>query len=387
MKYLLYMEKRKKIAIVFDDLIQQGGAERLLCAVSEIFPTAPIYTSIASKNWLSYFSNRNVRVITSFMQKIPFCVKLNRILGLFGLHGLAFSNFVFDDYEIVLSISARFAHHIVTKPETIHVCYINSPGRMFWEPTAYFEGEQFFSRKALKILFNLFGFPLLSYLRIRDYVCAQRVDFFIANSRTPQMRVNKYYRRDADIIYPFHDMVSISTQKTSPSNDYYIIISRLQAWKKIDIAIRACERNKIKLKIIGEGPDLKRLKSYANEYTQFLGRVSDDYKKHILENCLALIMPQKEDFGIIALEAMALGKPVIAYGFGGALETVVDGVTGSFFYSQDEKSLADVLLNFESSEFKTEDCFNQAVKFSKSRFEKELNLLIESKLLEITDRL
>jgi glycosyltransferase involved in cell wall biosynthesis len=383
MKHSKHTGPTKKLAIVFDDLIQQGGAEKLLCTASELFPNAPVYTSLATKKWLDYFSEKNTRVVTSFMQKIPFGVRLNRVMGLFGVHSLAFSNFVFDDYEVVLSISSRFAHHIITKPGTVHICYINSPGRMFWEPINYFEGETFFLNRFFKRFSYFLSWSFLSLARIRDYVCAQRVDYFIANSKTPQARVTKYYGRTSQIIYPFHSIESPGSEEVISSADYFLIISRLQAWKKIDIAIKACEKTNLKLKIIGEGADFGRLRSLAGKNTELLGRVSELEKQQYLENCKALIMTQKEDFGIIALEAMAVGKPVIAYGLGGALETVLDGVTGVFFYSQDEESLRSVLVDFDGAKYKTSDCINQASRFTKTLFDQELKSLINMKLLNI----
>lgn len=373
------MVKTKKLAIVFDDLIQKGGAERLLCAVSEMFPGAPIYTSLATKEWLAYFSEKNIVVFNSFMQKIPFGVKLNRVMGFLGIHSLAFTSFNFDDYDLVFSMSSRFAHHIITKPDTTHICYINSPGRMFWEPLNYFANEEGLSRGFAKTLFSYLSFPFLSLGRARDYVFAQRVDQFIANSKTPQKRVEKYYRRTSDVVYPFHELAYVTDSEVTTSQDFFLIISRLQAWKKIDIAIKACENNSLKLKIIGEGPDIKRLKRMSNGSTQFLGRVSDSEKRSTLLACKALIMTQKEDFGITALEAMCVGKPVIAYGFGGVLETVQDGVTGTFYYEQSVQSLAEVLLKFDNCHYKSSACVEQAKKYSKELFEERIQQAICTK--------
>jgi len=382
-----------RIAIVFDDLIQFGGAERLLLAVHGLYPNAPVYTSVASDNWLKKCVDLRIDLKTSFMQKLPFKKPLNRFYGLLGLHTLAFESFKFDDFDVVLSISARFAHTIITKPDTTHICYMNSPGRMFWAPHDYFSQEK---------LSWCMAAPLLSLHRLCDYASAQRVDYFIANSLTSKERLKKYYRRDATVIYPFVDDLlverslppsslgprpavggtaeSLVTGVADRHNDYYLVITRLNAWKRVDIAISACKKAGVKLRIIGEGPDRKRLENLSQQNggkVEFLGYVSEQDKISAILGCTALIVTQKEDFGITALEAMSFGKPVIAYREGGALETVMEGVTGEFFDTQDAGSLAEVLSKFNALTYKPKDCKNQAGKFSKPKFLHELDEFVK----------
>lgn len=358
-----------KIAIVFDDLIQNGGAEKLLIVAHEIWPNAPLYTCLSSREWVRYCQTNNIKLITSFMQKIPFAVKLNKVLAVFGFHILAYESFNFDKFDIVLSISARFAHGVITKPTTKHICYMNSPGRMFWEPNLYF------INRFLQIILA----PFLSWLRIWDYSAAQRVDRFIANSKTPQNRIKKYYKRDSDIVYPFAEDVT-QLQNTNAGEKYFLIISRLISWKKIEIAIQACICLGLNLKIVGEGSDKNRLMKIANnsKYIEFCGRVSDEVKIKLICNCLALIQTQYEDFGITPVEGMSCGKPVIAFGRGGALETVISGVTGEFFYEQTSESIGNVLKNFLPETYLPDTCSEQAKRFSKSRFIKDLTRQVNS---------
>lgn len=369
-----------KIALVHDDLIQHGGAERLFEAMMEIWPKADVFTSMTTwdrnpsgldDDW----STRRVdKLQTSFMQRLPFKEKLYR--HYFPLYPLAFESFDFIDYDVVLSSSSRFAHGVVTRPETLHICYMNSPGHMLWEPRTYF------SSSALQ----LFSSPFLNYLRLWDYAAAQRVDHFVANAKTPQARIKKYYGRDSKIIYPFVDLERFADSSTLRVNektlrvslgDYFLIVSRLTAWKRIDIAIEACNQLKRPLKIIGEGPDFQRLKNLAGPTVEFLGRLTDEEVVGYYQGCRAFLFPQKEDFGITPLEAQAAGKPVIAFKAGGALETVIGGKTGEFFYPQTVDALVKSLKNFGPEKYQSENCRQQAEKFSKKRFQTELKGFVE----------
>ncbi|MBI2414992.1 glycosyltransferase [candidate division WWE3 bacterium] len=381
-----------KIALVHDDLIQRGGAEDILIALHEIFPQAPIYTSVASKYWLDYCKNRGIELRLSFLQKAPFAVELNRYYATFLLHALAFEAFDFSEFDIVISSSSRFAHGIITKPTTTHISYMNTPGRMFWEADDYFKSEDYGFLMPFKFLARIVLALPLSHLRLWDYIVSKRADKIIANSKTPQARIKKYYGRDADIIYPFvdsnlyGDMPGETSSNVFPIEKYFLIITRLVSWKRVDIAIEACIRLGLNLKIIGVGSDFKRLqrlvtklnKKVFNGYIsaeatnskskiEFLGR-GDSVKIDLLKNCIALINTQAEDFGIVPLEAMAAGKPVISYGGGGALETVIPGQTGEFFSEQTSESLAKLLVEFDPKKYKAELCRKQARKFDRIEF-------------------
>lgn len=374
-----------KVAIVFDDLVQFGGAEKLLLAVCELYKDAPLYVSLASKRWQRICAEKNINLITSFMQKLPFKEKLNRVYGMFGLHIFAFQSFNFDSFDLVISVSARFAHFINTKPKTIHICYFNSPGRMFWEPFEYFENERFLSINIVRKIFIFLFTPFLSFFRLWDFIWVQKIDFIIANSKAIKRKVLKYYKRDCEIIYPFYEFgLNVSKEyKTKISEPpYFLVITRLNAWKKVDIAIKACRLIGANLKIVGVGSDLPRLKKIAKQTLgsskiEFLGFVSEEEKVKLIKESSALIVTQKEDFGITPLEAMACGKPVIAFGEGGVLETVQKGVTGDFYYEQDSYSLAQVLRNFDAKKYNPTSCINRALEFSKENFLIRLDYIIK----------
>ncbi len=364
-----------KIALVCDDLVQFGGAERVVKAVSEIWPDAPIYTSVASKEWLGIFQERKVKVITSFLQKLPFAPKLNRYYSPFLIHILAFQSFDFSKFDVVLSLSSRYAHFIKTKSSTKHICYMNTPGRMFWEPFDYFQTESFGYLSGLKRAGRiLLQFPL-SMIRVLDYVSAQQVDNFIVNSQTAKRRIDKHFHRESEIIHPFFDLKTTKHYIESPGK-HFLVITRLVSWKKVEIAIQACEELGEKLVVIGEGPDLNRLKSYAGKNTEFLGYVSEQEKEKLISECKALIVTQWEDFGIAPLEAMSEGKMVIAYGRGGVLETVIPGVTGEFFYGQNKNLLVEQIKIFDSMRYNPQVCKTRAEEFSKQKFQDKIRFYV-----------
>lgn len=356
-----------KTALVFDDLIQFGGAEKLLLAVHEIWPDAPVFTSVVSEEWLQKCKRLDIKVQTSFMQKLPFKKILNRFYSVLGLHMLAFESFNFSDYDLVFSISSRYAHGVLTKPSTLHVCYMNSPGRMFWDTFSYFSKESFFTR-----VFRFLISPFLTHVRNWDYTAAQRVDYFIANSPVPQSRIRRFYNRDSEVIFPFVEFPSFDIselQNTHEKESYYLVLTRLSSWKRVDLAIKACQKLNLNLKIIGEGSARKSLEKLADpETTEFLGFVTEQEKWKLLANCKALIMTQKEDFGITPLEAMIVGKPVIAYKEGGAQVTVLSGETGEFFEKQTVDSLVSILRNFTPTNYSPKICQEQARRFQKEKF-------------------
>ena len=363
-----------KLALVHDDLIQHGGAERLFGAMREVWPKADIFTSMASKSWRQLVG-RHAELTTSFMQRLPLKKVFYR--AYFPLYPLAFESFDLADYDVVLSSSTRFAHGVVTRPKTVHICYMNSPGRMFWEPQAYFSGAPLL-REALS--------PLLGRLRVWDYAAAQRVDYFIANSGSVKQKIKKYYGRDSEVIYPFVELERFGKGATPDAVDpaqpgYFLVVSRLAAWKRIDIVIGACNQLKLPLVIVGEGPDRARLERMAGPTVEFRGRLSDEGVVECYQGAGALIFPQREDFGITPLEAMASGRPVVAYRAGGALETILPGETGEFFYPQTVEALAGALSVFHSGRYSPERCRMRAEEFSRRRFAERLTHLVGSQCL------
>ena len=366
-----------KIAVGHDDLtVPYAGGEKVFMAIAETFPKADIFTSMIADQWRSRLPDR--KIITTFMQGFPLKRKLQK--PLFALYPLAFESLDLSDYDLVVSSSSRFAHGVITRPETKHVCYMHSPGRMFWEPDRYFG-----SNSRLKSLLA----PILSYLRLWDHTAAQRVDQLIANSKNVAKKIKSYYGREAEVIYPFVDLerFKLNNQTTKQPDNYYLVVTRLAPWKRVEIALAAANAVGAKLKVVGIGPDLKRLQKLAQvkdkkSDIEILGGAPDEKVTELFQNCSALIMTQEEDFGIPSLEAQACGKPVIAYGKGGALETVIAGKTGEFFESQDPESLAKVLKKFDPKRYRPEDCRENAERFSKERFQKEI-LEVAKRVIEL----
>ncbi|NIT04315.1 glycosyltransferase [Candidatus Saccharibacteria bacterium] len=356
--------KNLKVALVHEDLsVPHEGAAKVFLAIAELFPDASIFIPMATTRWLKRLSAW--KVTTSFMQRFPAKRRLQRAFTPF--YPLAFESFDLSDYDLVISSSSRFAHGVVTKPETKHVCYMHSPGRMFWEPHQYF-GKDSNLRKLLS--------PALSYFRLWDGAASARVDRFVANSKNTARRIKKYYGREASIVHPFADLERFAPKPESgeqrTESSYYLVVTRLAPWKRVDVAIEAAKKVGVRVKIVGSGPDRKRLEGIKGASAKILGSVGDGELARLYQNCRAFIMTQEEDFGITALEAQAAGCPVVAYGAGGALETISEGKTGEFFYPQTGVALAKALKSFDPKKYKLEDCRANAQRFSKKRFQENL---------------
>jgi len=350
-----------KVALVHDFLTQYGGAEKVLEAFHEIWPEAPIYTLFYDKKRLPQYKNWDIRV--SPIQNLPFGVSHYR--WYLALMPTAIERFDLRGYDLVISDSSAYAKGVLTHGKTVHITYCHSPTRYLWSDAYdYLEGL----RGAEKI-FKKFLPPLLTYLRNWDYLAAQRPDYFLTNANFVARRIKKYYHRDSKVIPP-----PVETDKFYISNeikDYFLVVSRLRPYKRVDLAIQAFNKLKIPLKIIGGGEN-KGLRKIAGPFIEFLGEVSEEEKVKYLSQAKALIFPQEEDFGITAVEAMAAGRPVIAYQSGGALETVIDGKTGLFFNEQTWSSLANAVIKFNELNFNPQEIRFHALKFSKERFKKEI---------------
>ncbi len=368
-----------KVAIVHDDLIQSGGAEKLVSALFEIWPDATLYTSYISDDWKKILVEKNINYKVSFMQMLPYKKKLNKVYAALFLYPLAFESFDFTDYNLVFSVSARFSHSVITKPTTLHIAYINSPGRMFWEFWDYFENYTFPKRNLIKRAYLTFLKLVATYYRMWDFYASFRPNYLIANSKIPQDRIQKYFAKESKVIYPFVDTKQFENIKRS-KEDFYLIISRLASWKKVNIAVEAFIKNGKNLRIVGEGPELVNLKSLAAGYKniELLGHVTEDHKILLLSTCCGLINTQLEDFGIVPLEAMAAGKPVLAYGKGGVLETVIDGKTGMFFQEQTVGSLNAAIAKFNPDDYLVTDCIYQARRFDKEIFLQKVKNFVDS---------
>jgi glycosyltransferase involved in cell wall biosynthesis len=351
-----------KIAIVHDDLVQWGGAERMLLGLSEAFPDAPIYTSIYDKANL-LLANQLVgkNIITSFMQKIPFWRKLYK--ALLPIYPLAFEQFDFSEYDVVISQTTRFAKSIITKPETVHICYMHTPPRFLYQ----------FTEEKLSLLLK----PLLSYLRMFDQITAERPDLYLAGSKNAQTRIKNIYDKKSEVLYPFVDVEQFDFEDRFDGG-YYLVISRLNKYKNVDVIVQACTELGVPLKVIGRGPELLNLKAIASKNIEFIQGVPDKILKNIIAGCKGLIVGAEEDFGLTPLEAQAFGKPVIALGKGGALETVMENKTGIFFAKPTVPYLKGAIKNFEQTTFDSHECRKNAERFSKKHFIQQLRSFVEN---------
>ncbi|MFH1583167.1 MAG: glycosyltransferase [Candidatus Falkowbacteria bacterium] len=358
-----------KVALIHDHLAQDGGAEKVLKVLAEMFPDAPIFTLLyEKKNTDKYYRNRHIE--TSIIQKLP--GGISHYQWYMPFMPMAVEFFDLSGYDLVISDSSSFAKGVITSSYTLHICYCHTPTRYLWSDTHQYINELKYNKYFKKVISLV-----LNYIRMWDKLAADRVDSYIANSRFVAGRIKKYYKRESVIIYP---PVEIEKFKISAeAGDYFLIGGRLAPYKRVDIVIEACKKLGKKLKIYGDGVDLERLKKMAKGYSniEFLGWVDDAVKAELYSHCLAFIYPQEEDFGITAVEAMASGRPVIAYKRGGAMETVVDGITGVFFNEQTPASLVEAINNFDNSKFNPEIIKQHAEKFSVEKFKGSVKELID----------
>ena len=358
--------KKLKVALVHDYLNQSGGAEVVLRWIHHIFPDAPIYTLIYDPPLVPPdFRNWDIRPV-GWSKYMPFKRKFYKYYIL--IYPSMIEQINLDSYDLVISSSYLWAKGVLTRSNTLHICYCHTPMRQAWE--LYFQYKQSYSRFISKFIYPF----VFNYLRIWDKVSADRVDKYIANSGVVQKRIAKFYRRDSVVVYP---PVEIGNIKPSyQQGDYYICISRLVPYKKIDLAVRAFNELGRRLVIVGTGPQLKYLKKIARENIQFVGFVPEERKVELLRGARALVFPGEEDFGITPVEAQAAGKPVIAYGKGGVTETVIDGLTGVFFHEQTEKALIDAVVKFEQMEFDPNIAVENAHRFGVQNFIAEFTRVV-----------
>lgn len=364
-----------RVALIHDYLNQPGGAEKVVEVFAEMFPGAPIYTSVYDRDRMPDVW-RGLDIRTSFMQRLTPRVELAK--ALVPLYPAAFELFDLRRYDLVLSSTTAFAKAVITRPETCHVCYCNNPTRFLWMYHDYFEHER------LPGPFRGVLPWLVTPLRTWDYVAAQRVDYFVAGSRNAARRIAKYYRRESDVVQSPIDASFF--RPAGDAQDYFLVAARLQAYKRIDLAVEACTRLSLPLHVIGEGPDRGRLQSLAGPTVSFLGRLSDAELRDQMAHCRALIFPGEEDYGLAPLEAQASGRPVIAYGAGGALETVREGETGAFFREPTVSALADALRSFRDT-YDPNVLRAHAMTFDKSIFKERMYELLVRRYEEHQARL
>jgi glycosyltransferase involved in cell wall biosynthesis len=292
----------------------------------------------------------------------------------------AIEEFDFNGYDLVISASSSVAKGIITSSSVIHVCYCHTPMRYAWEFSTENAGKIAGAGKG-GIKQKLLSY-FLTLIRLWDFASSARVDYFISNSQNVANRIQKHYRRDAKVI---HAPVSCSffLPNNEDAGDYYLVVSRLQEYKRVDLAIEACNRLNRQLIVIGDGPMRKELQNMAGDTVKMLGKLSDNELANYYAKCKALIFPPEEDYGIVPLEAMSCGRPVIAYSKGGALETVVDGKTGVFFGEQNAESLVDAIKLFEGMRFEKEAIRDHALTFDEKEFKAKIIDFIESIIITI----
>ncbi|MBT4153665.1 MAG: glycosyltransferase [Candidatus Magasanikbacteria bacterium] len=355
-----------KIALVHDYLAQDGGAERVLKAFHEMWPEAPIFVLFHEKGNVEGFDNATIK--QSFIGKLPFAKRKYRLF--LPWMPLATERHNLHEFDVVLSSTSAFAKGVLTRPETLHISYCHTPTRYLWTDTHEYINDLQVNRVVKSMLPRL-----IHRLRLWDKMSVDRVDHFIANSNTVKDRIKKYYRRDADIIFP-----PVDTHLCSVSSDvknYFVSGGRMVKYKRFDLIVNVFNRLKLPLKLFGDGPELERLKKHAKDNIEFVGRISDEEKADLLSHARAFIHPQLEDLGITPIEAMASGCPVIAFGEGGVTETVIPGQTGVFFAQQTWESLLDAVLHFHDEDWDRQAIADHAQKFSTKGFKEKTQRYVQ----------
>ena len=355
------------LALVHDWLNQRGGAEDVLENFVDLYPESPLYTSMYWRDGMpTHWRSWDIR--TSFIDRMPFAYKKQQIYFPFYHH--AFEAFDLSKHDVVLSNKSGFCHGVITGPETMHICYCLTPTRYVWRYNQYAEQENL-GRTTRSVLA-----PFLTYMRLWDRLAADRVDHFIAISDEIRQRIAKIYRRDSVIIHP-----PVDTERFEPSShteDYYLFVGRLVPYRRLDVLIQAFNELGRPLYIAGTGRDSERLKAMANDNIKFLGFVPSESLPDLIARCRAFMFPGEEDFGIAPIQAMAAGRPVIAYAAGGSLETVVEGA-GVLFGNQSVRDIVHAVEEFNTDNVSVSFIRSHAEKFDTSVFKRKMAEFIDDK--------
>ncbi len=347
-----------QVAIVYDWLDKWGGVERVLLTLDKMFPRAVWHTSYFDRRAASWAKYLKVR--SSFIQDLPKFIKTNRILSL-PFYPYAFESFNFSKYDLVISVSSSFAKGVITKPGTLHLCYLLTPTRYFW-----FDTDIYLNSPIRKL-----GKSRLEKYQLWDFVAAQRPDKIFSLSKTVHARVKKIYQRESEILYPPFDLEywkKIKPSEQLKKEKYFLVVSRLEPYKRIDLVVRVFNHLNLPLIVVGKGSEQDKLKQQANRNTAFISDLTDAELARLYVNAEALIMPQEEEFGYVSLEAQFFGCPVIAYQKGGATETVIKNKTGLFFAEQSEKALLDAVARFKQIEYNLRKSTREQGKKNSERF-------------------
>lgn len=371
-----------KVALVHDYLNEFGGAERVLLALSEIWPKAPIYTAFYRKDSPAYARFGDKKIITSWVQKVPlFTTYLHSPLRF--LTPLIWNSFDFSEFDLVVTSSSWYITKGVRKgPKTIEICYCHTPPRYLYDYPTSIEWQKYWPVRVYALFVNHF-------MRVYDFEAAQRVDWFIANSKNVAARIKKFYRRDAEVIYPPVDIGKFVRGSVPRERDYFLVVSRIVGGKGLQLAVEVANNLGFKLKVVGKpagyGVEYNKIKKMARDNVEFLGYVTDEELVKLYTGARALLaLATDEDFGITPVEAMLCGIPVVAYDGGGYRETVIEGKTGLFFDPATVGSLTlaiDTFMDFEKKgQFDPKFIHRHAQRFSKERFKREILKFVESKI-------
>jgi glycosyltransferase involved in cell wall biosynthesis len=353
---------------VHDFLLDLRGAERVFAAICDVWPEADLFTAVYDERGTERrFAGR--RVHTSFLQVTRPTARTFR--AFLPLYPYAIESFDLRAYDLVISSSSAWSHGVIVDEDAIHVCYCHNPFRYAWnERDATLAGRPALMRAALRVIFNRW--------RQWDWIAAQRVDAYIANSETTRRRIRRYYGRDATLLHPPVEISRFSAR--GPIGDYYLMVSELMPHKRIEVAVAAFNRLGLPLVLVGDGPEARRLRRLAGPTIRFEGRVSDARVEELLGGCRALVVTATEEFGIAAVEAQAAGRPVIAPAAGGAVETVTDGVTGRLYAAGSADALAGAVRDLDALTIDPQACLEAAARFDVSHFRRKLRETVEGTL-------
>ncbi len=355
-----------RIALVHDYLTQYGGAERVVEVIQKHFPDAPLFTGVLDLDALPPDFKR-IEIRASFLNRIPGAGRRHRLFT--PLYPLAFRQLgrQLADFDLVIADSSAWSHHLKLEPRQIVICYCHSPARFLYADEDYLRA----ARLPRPVRFGIDA--AAGGMRRLDHRAAQRVDRYLANSRNVADRVERAYGREARVVYPPVDVERFSIDESVTPEDWFLVVSRLVPHKWIQLAVEVCSRAGIPLKIAGDGRARAELEAIAGPSIEFLGQLDDNGVISRLRRCKALILPGAEDFGMTSVEAQAVGRPVIAYGKGGALESVIDEETGLFFREQTADSLLEAIDRFRARTWDPAAARANAERFSTPRFLAELD--------------
>ncbi len=357
-----------KLALVHDWLNQIGGAEDVLDVLVDRYPNSPIYTSIFAPDMMpDHYQNWDIR--TLWIDKLP--AIHNHHQPYLPAYPIAWGGLDLSLYDVILSNKSGFCHGLQFDETSVHICYCLAPTRYVWQLEHYTAREGF--GKAVELVLR----PLISIMKRWDYQAAQRASHFIAISTDIQNRIKTYYGRDSTIIFPPVDTSRFQPVPNDEVEDYFLVVSRLIPYKRIDLAVQVATELGLPLKVGGKGRDMERLQAMAGDTVEFLGYVPDEDLPNLMAKCKAFLFPGLEDFGITPVQAQSAGRPVIAYKGGGALDTVVPGITGEHFDDLTAESLKSVMQNFDATRYNPSEIRTHAQKFDTEIFTTQINAFIE----------